>query len=98
MLKNNTTDTKRIQTIVSLFIESEMEKYKHRAQTFGLVSKYFRFVHLGNRLTRKIAAAKNTTFILKSREGDVEIKIVKGDGHTNATVTIENNELCWQKN
>ncbi len=97
MNKNNLIDKKRIQTIVSLFIETEIEKYRHQKQQYGLVSKYFRFVHLGNRLVHKISSAKNTTFILKSKEGDVEIKIIKGSGDTTAVVTIENNELCWQK-
>jgi len=96
MKKNNQTDQKRIEIAVKLFIDTEIEKYKNQKQQLGLVRKYFRFVHLGNRLVRKISSANNTTFVLKSVYNDLELKIVKGNGHTNAIITIQNNELCWQ--
>jgi len=95
MKKNSQTDQKRIEIAVKLFIDTEIERYKQQKQQYGLVGKYFRYVHLGNRLVRKISAARNTTFILRSVENDLEIKIVKENGHTNAVVTIKNNELCW---
>jgi len=98
MRKNNQMDQKRIEIAVKLFIDTEIERYKHQKQQLGIVSKYFRFVHLGNRLVRKISTAKDTTFILRSINKDLEIKIVKENGYTNTVVTIENNELCWQTN
>jgi len=96
MKKNNQIDQKRIKIIVKLFIDSEIERYKHQSQQFGLVRKYFRFVHLGNRIIHKISATKNTTFILKSLYEDLEIKVIKGTGNLVTTVTIINNELCWE--
>jgi len=98
MEKNNQKDQKRIELAVKLLIDTEIEMYKRDGHQLGLVRKYFRFVHLGNRLVHKISAAGNATFILKSIYEDLEIKIVKGEGREKFTVSIERNELCWQKN
>lgn len=94
MKKNEKTSEERIKLLVNAFIESEIKRYKQGQ--FGLVRKYFRYVHLGNRLTRKISAASNELFILRSAEGDAEIRITKGRGSVvPKIVTIKNNELCW---
>ena len=95
MKKNNPEDNTRIDIIIGLFVEMEMQRFS-KVKNVSTVKRYFRYVHLGNRLKRKISSANNVTFILRS--ADIEIKIIKGSGSiVPKIVEIKNNELCWQK-
>jgi len=99
MIKNNNNSEKRIEMLVRTFIETEMLTYSNKG--YGYIKKYFRFTHLGNRLTRKIKNAKSTAFILISKEADIKITIVKGDiinVKEEISVSILKNELCFKKN
>jgi len=95
MRKNDKKAEQRITYLVKSFIEQEINLFKK--ESLGYVKKYFRYVNLGNRITRKINAAKNGTFILLSKEEDVAVTIKKGTGTPTTIIEIKHNELCFKK-
>jgi len=95
MQKGNIVSGTRIQILVKLFIEQELLLFNKKS--LGYVKKYFRYLHLGNRLTRKINSTKNGVFNLISKEHDVIITIQKGSGGPVTNVEINHNELWFKK-
>ena len=96
MKKNDPITVKRTEILVKSFIEQEILQFNKAS--LGYVKKYFRYTHIGNRIIRKINAAKSGIFRLVSKDKDVEITIKKGESNCITFIEIKNNELCWGLN
>ena len=91
-MEKNPIKERKTTIIVKAFIDTELLRYPENA-----IKKYFRYVHLGNRLVKKIKASKNTLYILKNTGDETQFYICKGKGNKTVEVTIENNELCLKQ-
>jgi len=97
MIKNDAASNKRIEMLVKVFIETEMLTFTKKG--YGYMKKYFRYLHLGNRIINKIKATKQGAFILISKESDIKITLVKGNitkVTSEVAITIVNNEVCFK--
>ena len=97
MIKSDAISEKRIEMLVKTFIETEMLTFKKKG--YGYMKKYFRYLHLGNRIANKIKNTKQGIFILISRNEDVRITLVKGDvveTGPKVIITFKNNEVCFK--
>jgi len=95
MKKNDLVSNKRVELVVRAFIEQELTLFDKNS--LGFTKKYFRYVHLGNRLIRKINATRNGIFKLQSKEKDIEMTIKIGESNHITKVGIKNNELWFKQ-